>query len=126
MFVIVVVHLKEAILAGVQMTVQSTFGLDGLITELASVDEGSREMCGLNVLNQTCPVKLRLLTKLATECCFAVVNIFGFLHKLWEISRVALLLGFNALELHAAAIFTLRYMFTAGQLRIQDFLVTET
>ena len=122
MFVIVVVHLKEAILAGVQVTVQRTFGLDSLITELASVNEGSREMCRLNVLNQTCPVKLRLLTKLATECCFAFVYIFGFFHKIWEVSRVALLLG----GVNAAAMFTLGFIFTAGQLRKPDFLVTET
>ena len=107
MFVIVVVHLKEAILAGVQVTVQKTFGLDSLITELASVNEGSREMCRLNVLNQTCSVQLHLHTNLATECDFTFVDIFEFLHKLWEVSRVALLLGVNALELPAAAIFTL-------------------
>ena len=119
---VVVAHLEETILAGVQMTVQSTFGFQSLVTELASVHEGSREMCRLNVLNQTCPVKLRLLTKLATECCFAFVYIFGFFHKIWEVSRVALLLG----GVNAAAMFTLGFIFTAGQLRKPDFLVTET
>ena len=85
------------------MTVQSTLRLDSLVTELASVDEGPRKMCRLNVLNQTTPVKFRLLAKLAMECCFAFVNIFRFLHKVWEVSRVALVRSMNAL----AAIFTL-------------------
>ena len=43
-FVVVIVDLEEAILARVQMTVQSTLGLHCLVTELAGVDEGSRKV----------------------------------------------------------------------------------
>ena len=106
-FVVVIVDLKEAILARVQMTVQSTLSLDGLVTELASVDECSRKVCRLNVLYQTTPVRFGLLANLATECCFAFTNIFEFLHKLREVARVALLRDVNTLELCALTIFTL-------------------
>ena len=110
------------------MTVQSTLGLDSLVTKLASVDKGSRKMCRLNVLNQTTPVKFNLLTKLAAECYFAFVSIFRLLHKVWKISRVALLRNKNslALALHSSII-TLEKILAAGKLRKSDFFfITET
>ena len=77
------------------------------------------------MLKQTTPVRFCLLAKLATKCSFVFINIFGFLHKVWEVSRVALLSGMNALELHDT-IFTLRQILTAGEIRKLDFLVIET
>ena len=116
---VLVVHLEETILAGVQMVVQSTLGCHNLCAELAGVDEGAGEVGGLDVLEQSTSVDLGFLAQFATKCC-PVVKIFTFFQKVREVSRIAV----RGLKRHVT-IFDLRKIFIVGRFREFHFIVVK-